>query len=66
MSAPPPAEVDWDIHRVASSSFYSSSLYEIETLWTICDVWDANRVIDVKLDLERKAAAKRRPRKRKD
>lgn len=50
-----PEQVDWDIHRIASSKFYSSSLVEIETQWTICDVWDANRVLDVYDELDRRA-----------
>lgn len=50
--------MDWEIHRVASSPRYSSSLREIEESWTLEDLWDAHRVLDAYEDAERKAAAK--------
>jgi len=51
-----PDAVDWEIHRVASSPRYSSSLEEIESRWSIVDLWDANRVLDAYEEAERLAA----------
>lgn len=34
------------VHRIASSTLYSSSLYEIQYLWTLDDVLDAIMVLD--------------------
>jgi hypothetical protein len=40
---------------VASSQRYSASLHEIETQWCLDDVYDANVVLDLYDELERKA-----------
>lgn len=40
---------------MASSAKYSSSLHEIETLWSIDDVIDANAVLDLYDEAERRA-----------
>ena len=42
-----PEHIDWNAHRIASSSQYSCGLAEIETLWSVTDVWDANEVLDL-------------------
>lgn len=39
--------MDWFIHRVAASPRYSSSLKEIEDLWTLDDVLSAHIVLDM-------------------
>ncbi len=55
---PIPEYIDWNIHRIASSQRYSSSLIEIENEWTIDEVWDANEVLDILKLAEEKASEK--------
>ena len=55
-STPIPDFIDWNVHRIASSNRYSSSLKEVEEDWSIDDVWDANVVLDLYDEAERKAA----------
>ena len=51
-----PEHIDWNAHRIASSQRYSTSLKEIEWEWSIDDVWDANEVLDLYEEMERKAS----------
>ena len=51
-TAPLPEDVDWWIHRIASSTKYSSGLIEIQTQWSLLDVLDAHQVLDVYAVLE--------------
>jgi hypothetical protein len=45
------------IHRVATAKRYSSSLIEIQTLWTLDDVMDAIEVLDMYDQLDSAANA---------
>ena len=45
---------EWTIWRVASSNKFSDSLIDIETLWSLDDLCDANDVLDVLEELERR------------
>ena len=51
-----PEHIDWDIHRIAISERYKSSLIEIETLWSLDDLLDAHDILDV---IERAEAEQR-------
>ena len=51
-----PEGIDWNVHRIASSQRYTERLKDIEWGWTIDDVWDANNVLDLYEEVERKAA----------
>lgn len=44
--------------RVLSSDKMSVSLLELETTWTMADVWDANEVLDMHDDAVRIANQK--------
>ncbi len=44
MSIPP--NIRWEVHRVATSQKYMSSLIEIQTQWSLDDVCDAHAVLD--------------------
>lgn len=45
------------IHRVAASKRYSSSLIEIQTLWSLDDVLDAIEILDMFDQLDAEAHA---------
>lgn len=55
-----PDEVDWQIHRIASSEYYSSSLIEIQTQWSLEDLLDATIVLDARAKLEERATKRHR------
>jgi hypothetical protein len=48
-----PEGIDWEVWRVVSSTRFSVSLEEVETRWSMLDLWDANRVLDMFDELER-------------
>lgn len=43
-----------DVWRIVVAGM--ATLTEIETTWTLCDVWDASVVLDIREDAERLAA----------
>ena len=47
ISIPVPDRVDWDIHRIATSRHYSTSLVEIQTEWSLDDLYEAHDVLDM-------------------
>jgi hypothetical protein len=41
-----PIEVNWFIHRIATSQNYHASLIEIQAQWSIDDGLDAHEILD--------------------
>jgi hypothetical protein len=58
-SEPIPEEIDWWVHRVATSGRYHSSLKEIQNEWTLHDLLDAIIVLDIYDKLEDRASRSR-------
>jgi len=54
-----PECIDWDIHRVATSARYRSGLVEIQTAWSLDDLYEAHDVLDMYDELEHLAARSR-------
>jgi len=54
-----PADVDWDIHRVATSRHYADGLTVIQTQWSLDDLYEAHEVLDMYDELERRVEAER-------
>lgn len=52
------ASVDWWIHTIATSDKYTDSLVDIETRWSVRQLTDAHRVLDVYLEIEKAATPK--------
>lgn len=55
---PLPEEIDWWIHRVATSDVYSDPLHVIQWQWTIDDLLDAHIVLDAYHRARKRADAK--------
>lgn len=50
-----PAEIEWALHRVATSGRYHDSLDTIATRWSLADLFDAHDVLDALEDAEAEA-----------
>jgi len=57
-----PKGLDWNIHRIAASEHYSSSLIEIQTQWTLADIARAHQTLNAFRDAEVRERIKRRKR----
>ena len=59
-----PDGVEWEIWRIVSSGRIHVSLIEIQTQWSIEDVWQAHQVLDLHEELEYKASQVKPKRRR--
>ena len=41
-----PPGLDWNIQRIASDTRYSSGLIEIQSLWSLGDIYRAHQTLD--------------------
>lgn len=41
-----PKDVRWEVHRIATSSYYHASLIEVQRDWSMDDILDAHEVLD--------------------
>lgn len=55
-----PPWLDWEVWRIVSSPFFSETMDDVLNRWTLEDVHDAHAVLDLREELERKAARKAR------
>lgn len=53
-----PDHLDWTTWRIVSSERLKAGLVEVETQWSLDDVWDAHEVLDLHEESEAKAAAR--------
>ena len=50
-----PDGIDWEIWRIVASDKIQVSLIEIQTQWSVDDMWQAHEVLDMYQELEARA-----------